>query len=94
MLIWKELNAFKNKALSTRQLHEAKKQIIGQIGLAQDSGGALMFNLGKSLMLFDRIDTLEEIFQKVEEITASQMLEVSNYIFDESKMSSLTYTYE
>ncbi|MFY7970881.1 MAG: M16 family metallopeptidase [Flavobacteriales bacterium] len=93
-LIWKELNAFKQKALTTRQLHEAKKQIIGQIGLAQDSGGALMFNLGKSLMLFDRIDTLEEIFQKVEEITAAQMLEVSNYIFDEKKMSSLTYTYE
>jgi predicted Zn-dependent peptidase len=92
-LVWKELNTLKNKSLSTRQLHEARKQIIGQIALAQDSGGALMFNLGKSLLLFDRIDTLEEIFEKVEQISASDMLEVSNRIFDESKMSSLTYTY-
>ncbi|MFN0031442.1 MAG: M16 family metallopeptidase [Flavobacteriales bacterium] len=92
-LIWKELNQLRNYKLSTRQLSDAKKQMIGQIGLAQDSGSALMFNLGKSLALFNRIDTLEELFQKIDDISAQQMQEVANEIFDEKRMSSLTYTY-
>jgi predicted Zn-dependent peptidase len=92
-LIWKELKALTDKALSPRQLHDAKKQIIGQIALAQDSGGAIMFNLGKSLMLFDRIDSLEDVFKSVEKLTSSELLAIANEIFDERKMSSLTYTY-
>jgi predicted Zn-dependent peptidase len=92
-LIWKELKALTDKALSPRQLHDAKKQIIGQIALAQDSGGAIMFNLGKSLMLFDRIDSLEDVFKSVEKLTSSELLTIANEIFDERKMSSLTYTY-
>ncbi len=92
-LIWKELNLLKKTKLSTRQLSDAKKQMIGQIGLAQDSGSALMFNLAKSLALFNRIDTLEELFEKINAITASQMMEAANDIFNEKKMSSITYTY-
>jgi predicted Zn-dependent peptidase len=92
-LIWKEFKALTDKALSPRQLHDAKKQIIGQIALAQDSGGAIMFNLGKSLMLFDRIDSLEDVFKSVEKLTSSELLTIANEIFDERKMSSLTYTY-
>lgn len=93
VLIDRELKAFYNSKLSTRQLHDAKKQIIGQIALAQDSAGAMMFNLGKSLILFDRIDTLEDVFKKVEEITASDILEAANLVLTPKRMSSLTYTY-
>jgi predicted Zn-dependent peptidase len=92
-LIWKELNLLKKTKLSTRQLHEAKKQIMAQIAISQDSGGSLMFNLGKSLMLFGRIDTMQEIYERVEAITAKHLHEIANEIFDEKKMSSLTYTY-
>jgi predicted Zn-dependent peptidase len=93
-LIWKELNILRNQPLSTRQLHEAKKQIIAQIALAQDSGGAIMFNLGKSLLLFDRIDSIADIIKKVDEISASHLMEIANETFDPKKMSSLTYSYK
>ena len=92
-LVWKELNELKKKPLSPRQLSDAKKQIIGQIALAQDSGSALMFNLAKSLALFNRIDTLEELFGKINEITAKEIRETANEIFDEKKMSSIVYNY-
>lgn len=93
-LIWKELNILRNQPLSTRQLHEAKKQIIAQIALAQDSGGAIMFNLGKSLLLFDRIDSIADIIKKVDEISASHLMDIANETFDPKKMSSLTYSYK
>ncbi|MFM9984033.1 MAG: insulinase family protein, partial [Flavobacteriales bacterium] len=92
-LVWKELNELKKKPLSPRQLSDAKKQIIGQIALAQDSGSALMFNLAKSLALFNRIDTLEELFGKINDITAKEIRETAHEIFDEKKMSSIVYNY-
>lgn len=93
LLIWKELNDLKHNKLSTRQLHEAKKQIMGQIAISQDSGAAIMFNLGKSLSVFHRIDPIQEVFQKVEALTAKQLQDVANEIFSEKKMSTLAYTY-
>jgi predicted Zn-dependent peptidase len=93
LLIWKELNEMRNKKLSTRQLHDAKKQIIGQIALAQDSGSAVMFNIAKSLQLFNRIDTLEELFEKIQEISAQELHEIAEEVFSPTKMSSITYTY-
>jgi predicted Zn-dependent peptidase len=77
--------------MSSRQLHEAKKQIIGQMALAQDSGSALMFNLGKSLYLFNRIDTMKEVFHKLEEITAEQIQQAAIDTFHFEKMNVLAY---
>lgn len=93
-LIWKEINVLREKPLSVRHLHEAKKQIIGQIALAQDSGSAIMFNLGKSLLLFNRIDSLDYIFNKVEEITSKQLQDIAQEVFEPKRMSSLTYSYK
>jgi len=92
-LIWKELNELKRKRLTPRQLNDAKKQIIGQVAIAQDSGSAIMFNIAKSLMLYNRIDTLEELFKKMEELTAKELHAIANEIFDAKRMSSITYTY-
>ena len=87
----KTLSYYKDNKMSSRQLHEAKKQIIGQMALAQDSGSALMFNLGKSLYLFNRIDTMKEVFHKLEEITAEQIQQAAIDTFHFEKMNVLAY---
>jgi predicted Zn-dependent peptidase len=92
-LIWQELNELKRVRMSARQLSDAKKQIIGQIALAQDSGSAIMFNIAKSLQLFGKIDTLEEIFEKVHQISGEELHDISNDIFKHDRMCSVTYTY-
>ena len=92
-LIWQVLNEFKHERMSVRALADSKKQIIGQIALAQDSGSAIMFNIAKSLMLFDRVDTLDELFEKIHEISAHDMHDVANEIFKTDRSCSVTYTY-
>ncbi|MDP4629649.1 MAG: insulinase family protein [Flavobacteriales bacterium] len=87
----KTLNYYKDNKMSSRQLHEAKKQIIGQMALAQDSGSALMFNLGKSLYLFNRIDTMQEVFRRLEEITSEQIQKAAIDTFHFEKMNVLAY---
>jgi predicted Zn-dependent peptidase len=93
-LIWKELDVLKAKALTPHALQEAKKQIMGQIALSQDSGSAIMFNLAKSLMLFGHIDTLQEMFRRLQLISANELVEVARDVFDPEKMSSITYSYK
>jgi predicted Zn-dependent peptidase len=61
------------------------------MALAQDSGSALMFNLGKSLHLFNRIDTMKEVFHKLEEITAEQIQQSAIDTFQFEKMNVLAY---
>ncbi len=87
----KTLGFYKENTMTNRQLQEAKKQIIGQMALAQDSGSALMFNLGKSLYLFNRIDTMQEVFHRLEEITAEQIQQAANDTFHFEKMNVLAY---
>ena len=87
----KTLSYYKDYKMSSRQLHEAKKQIIGQMALAQDSGSALMFNLGKSLHQFNRIDTMKEVFRKLEEITSEQIQQAAIDTFHFEKMNVLAY---
>lgn len=90
-LIWKELDAFRHQVLSDKAIREARQQLCGQIAVGQDSGNAIMFNLGKSLLLFDRIDTLEEVYARIHAITPQEILEVAREIFDTTRMTELVY---
>lgn len=90
-LILKEMKKLCDKKLGTTQLHMAKQQILGQIALGQESGSSQMLALGKSLLSFDKVDTLEEIYEQIESITAEQLIEIANLVFDQEKLSSLTY---
>ena len=90
-LILRELERLKTKSLGTLQLSRAKRQFMGQMAMAQENNTALMLALGKSLLLFDRIDNFSEIQRKVEGITAAELMEVANEVFDERELSVLIY---
>lgn len=90
-LVKKELREMCNKKMSTRQLHDLKKQIIGQIALTQDSGTAMMSGLAKSYLLYNRVEPLSEFFKAIEATTAEDMLRVSNEFIHPNKQSHLVY---
>lgn len=90
-LILKELKLLRNNPLGTVQLHRAKKQLIGQIAISSEINENQMFALGHNLLLFDRIESLEEITAKIEKISALELCTSANQIFDEDQLSSLIY---
>ncbi len=90
-LVQKELQKLREQKLGTLQLSRAKRQLLGQVAMAQENNGSLMLGYGKSLLSFNRIDTFEEIRQKVEAITAKDLQEVANEIFDPGALSTLVY---
>ena len=90
-LIDKELKKLRDVKLSSSQLAAAKKQLIGQIGVSSDNKENLSLALGKTYLHFNYFNTLEETFARIEAITAEQLQEVANEIFDEKKMFTLIY---
>ncbi|WP_417612885.1 M16 family metallopeptidase [Owenweeksia hongkongensis] len=90
-LIDKELKKLREIKLGTMQLTKAKRQILGQIAMGQENNASLMLALGKSLLVFDRVDTFEEIRAKIEGITSEDLQDVANEILAPEQMSSIVY---
>lgn len=91
-LVIKELNKLKNIKLGTQQLHSAKMQLTGQIALAQESKAELMLAIGKSLLFHNRVESMPEIYAKIEALTAENLIAIANEVFDEKQLSSLTFS--
>jgi predicted Zn-dependent peptidase len=50
-----------------------------------------MLSLGKSLQIFDRIDTMNETFRKIDAVTTSKLADIANNVFDRKSLSTLIY---
>ena len=90
-LILKELRILKEKKITEMQLNKSKKQLLGQMAINMDSALNEMLAVGKSFMVYDRVETLEEIGKQIMQITADEMQEVANELFEENKLSCLFY---
>jgi predicted Zn-dependent peptidase len=91
-LVQKEMTKLQEKKLGDLQLHYAKKQLIGQTAISQENKAGVMLAIGKSLLYTGKVDPLEIVYQKIETISADQLMEVANEIFDQKNLSSLTFT--
>ena len=90
-LVHKELNRLRKEKLTSSQLSTAKKQLTGQIGVMGDNHENLALALGKNFLHHNHFNTLAETAQKIEAVTAEQILAVSNEIFDERSLFTLIY---
>lgn len=90
-LVHKELEKLRTRKLGVLQLRRAKNQILGQIAMSTDNKENLLFTLGKSILLFNRYDSMEAIAKKIEEITADQLIDTANEVLDASQLSMLIF---
>jgi predicted Zn-dependent peptidase len=90
-LVYKELRKLKDQKLSTLQLDKAKKQLMGQMALANENTSGMLHVIAKSYLLFNKIDTLTHLYKQVEKVTSTQLLDIANEMFNEKKLSRLVY---
>jgi predicted Zn-dependent peptidase len=87
----KALKKLREKELSVRQLSQAKKQLIGQIALGRENNASLMLSYGKSMLVHDKISTLEEIITRIESISSKEISKIANEILNVNQFSHLAY---
>ncbi len=90
-LIFKEINKLRTRKLGVLQLHRAKQQLIGQTYIVHESNVTEMLSIGRNHLLHKEVDTIYTISQKIEKITASDLLELANEILDKDRLSMLIF---
>ena len=91
-LVHHELDKLRQGHLGTMQLHTGKRQLIGQIAIGMELHQNEMLSMGKSILLYDKVEGLREICQKINDVTTTEMMEAANLVFDPASMSMLTFT--
>lgn len=89
--VQKELKALRNKQLSSHKLSLAKQQLKGQLAISRESNNNTMLSSAKSLLLHNRISSIESIHEKIEAITAEELIDVANEHLDPAQFDYLYF---
>lgn len=90
-LVMHELEKLKQNKLGTMQLYYAKKQYIGQLALAQESKLNELLAAGHLALFYDEVADMNENIKTLEKITAEQLIDTANEIFDLPHFSTLIF---
>ena len=90
-LVYKELNKLCQQKLGTMQLQHAKQQLIGQVALSYESGMNELLSATRSLLMGEPIEYMDEIIRKIEAVTAGDILEIANQVFDRARLSQIVF---
>lgn len=90
-LIFKELKKIRDTKLSENLLKQAKTQLKGQLSLAHENRSGMSIGFAKSLLMLQKIESIESIFKQIDKVTTSQILEIANEVFEQDKLSILEY---
>ena len=90
-LVHKELQKICEKPMTSYQLNAAKKQIIGQIGVAGDNFENNALDMGKCFLHYKRYEEKEEVFRRIEALTPEELQDIANEMFSDGYLSTLIY---
>lgn len=90
-LVKKELKKLQEKPLGSLQLHIAKQQLMGQLAMAEENNMSYMLMMGRSLLDKDKIESLDELFEQIKQVSAKDLQDTAHEIFADERLSILTY---
>lgn len=92
-LVYKELEIVKSNNLTKDELEQAKEQLKGHVALSLDSNLELMFNIGKSVLMHGKVDSIQEIYDQIDEISLDELKEIAESSFQRDNISELVFEY-
>lgn len=90
-LVYKELKRMRDVKMTSSQLDAARKQLIGQIGVASDNNENNALGMGKTFLHYNKYETSEAVYHRIGHLTPEILLEVANEMFAEDYLSTLIY---
>lgn len=80
-LIKDEISSFAKEGISKEKLYKAKEQLKGSYILGLESTSSRMFNNGKSILFLNKINTPEDIIEKINNINSDSLEKVIDLTF-------------
>ncbi len=93
VLIHDELKRICDIPLTSEELESAKEQLKGHLALSLDSNIELMFNLGKSVLLFGKVDPMNVVYKHIDSVTIEQAQLIAQLCFNPDLISELIFEY-
>lgn len=90
-LVMNELKRLTERPLTERELTNAKRQIIGQIGVSYDSFENVAIGMGKRFLHYNKVQTCKDLCARVDALTAQQLFETANEVFRPEMLTTLIY---
>ncbi|MCX6258699.1 MAG: pitrilysin family protein [Bacteroidia bacterium] len=90
-ILMKELEKIRTVKLGNIQLSRAKRQLTGLIAISGENNAGYLQSMGKSFLVFNKVDSIPEISRKIEAVTAEQIIDIANEIFDPKMISTLIF---
>ena len=73
------------------QLHHAKQQLVGQLALGRESGMSELLAITRSMLMNEPIETVPDIIHTIEVISAEDLMEEANVVFNPDQLSTLIF---
>ena len=90
-LIHNEFNKLKDRELSASALVKIKSQLKGQMAMAEESNLNFMLMMAKNLLDREKIETLEELFEQIDLVTATQLQSLATDMLNPDQLSCLIF---
>jgi predicted Zn-dependent peptidase len=90
-LIQHEFDKLKDRSLSPTNLTKIKSQLKGQMAMAEESNLNFMLMMAKSLLDREKIETLEEIFEQIDHVSADKMQQLAIEMLNPDELSVLIF---
>ena len=90
-LIQREFDKLKDRSLSPTNLTKIKSQLKGQMAMAEESNLNFMLMMAKSLLDREKIETLEEIFEQIDLVSAEKMQQLAMEMLNPDELSVLIF---
>ena len=90
-LCHKELKQLRDTTLTSAQLQRALRQLEGQMAISAENQENNALAMAKQMLYHHHAPAWQETFEKVKQITPSQLQEVANEVFDPEKIYTLLY---
>ena len=90
-LVCRELDKVMQKPLSATQLHNAKRQLKGQIAIACDNREQFALDFGKSFLHYGWEKDITHLYDSIDKVTAEDIQKVANELFATEKLTTLIF---
>ena len=90
-IVEKELRLLMDNKLTDRQLKSAQNQLFGQMAISSENKENATLAMGKSLLHFNKYDSMEEVMNHVLTFKALDLMDIANEILEIKKLNRIIY---
>jgi predicted Zn-dependent peptidase len=86
-----ELKKLRTRPITEKRLEHARMQLLGQLAISYENNEHRMMSMAKNFLIFNKMESLDTIREKLGKITARQLMETANEVLYPDHLNMLVF---